>query len=94
MVGTPARLASPFHGVIDGAGAHPRRRRFQGSAYMLATRTVRAPISRSAARDLYLNNTSWVPTGVPCTISRSLSPRYANRASISISASMRSMASP
>jgi hypothetical protein len=30
--------------------------------------------------DLYLNNTSWVPTGVPCTVSGlPLSPRIAAR---------------
>ena len=86
----PAWPTSPFHGVIDGDGKRiPCRCRFQGTAYALGdTICMSTHLGVQLARcDLYLNNTSWVPTGVPCTMSRlPLSPRYANRASIPISA--------
>jgi hypothetical protein len=75
----PAWPTSPFHGVIDGDGKRiPCRCRFQGRAFKLGdTVCMTTHLGVQLARcDLYLNNTSWVPTGVPCTMS-SLSPRHA-----------------
>ncbi|HJZ44866.1 MAG TPA: hypothetical protein VJ233_14185, partial [Hyphomicrobiaceae bacterium] len=75
----------------------PCRCRFQGSAYALGdTVCMSTHLGVQLARcDLYLNNTSWVPTGVPCTMSRRpLSPRNAKLSARSNNASMRSMASP
>ena len=70
----PAWPTSPFHGVISGATgeAIPCRCRFQGSAYRLGdTVCMTTHLGVQFARcDLYLNNTSWIPTGVPCTMSR------------------------
>jgi hypothetical protein len=83
MAATPAWPTSPFHGVTDGAGKRiPCRCRFQGSAYGLGdTVCMSTHLGVQLARcDLYLNNTSWVPTGVPCTVSGlPLSPRIAAR---------------
>ena len=66
--------ASPFHGVISGATgeAIPCRCRFKGGAYRLGdTICMSTPLGVQLARcDLVLNNTSWVPIGVPCTMSR------------------------
>jgi hypothetical protein len=65
---------SPFHGVISGATGEPIpcRCRFQGTAYRLGdTVCMNTHLGTQLARcDLFLNNTSWVPTGVPCTMSR------------------------
>jgi hypothetical protein len=65
---------SPFHGVISGATgeAIPCRCRFQGAAYRLGdTVCMTTHLGVQLARcDLFLNNTSWIPTGVPCTMSR------------------------
>ena len=70
----PAWPTSPFHGVIsDATGeAIPCRCRFQGNAYRLGdTVCMSTPLGVQFARcDLILNNTSWIPTGVPCTVSR------------------------
>jgi hypothetical protein len=70
----PAWPSSPFHGVISGAtGAPiPCRCRFQGNAYRLGdTVCMQTHLGVQLARcDLYINNTSWVPTGVPCIMSR------------------------
>jgi hypothetical protein len=93
----PAWPTSPFHGVIDGFGQRiPCRCRFRGEAYRLGeTVCMNTHLGVQLARcDLALNNTSWVPTGVPCTISRaplspqrvSLSPRNASLTPISNSA--------
>jgi hypothetical protein len=75
----PAWPTSPFHGVIDGSGKRiPCRCRFRGEAYRLGdTVCMNTHLGVQLARcDLALNNTSWVPTGVPCTISRApASPR-------------------
>jgi hypothetical protein len=69
----PAWPNSPFHGVISGATGEPIpcRCRFEGSAFALgATVCMRTHLGVQLARcDLFLNNTTWVPTGVPCTIS-------------------------
>ena len=65
---------SPFHGVISGATgeAIPCRCRFKGGEVKLGeTVCMETPLGVQLARcDLFLNNTSWVPLGVPCTISR------------------------
>jgi hypothetical protein len=69
----PAWPTSPFHGVISGATgeAIPCRCRFQGNAYRLGdTVCMNTPLGVQFARcDLILNNTSWIPTGTPCTMS-------------------------
>jgi hypothetical protein len=68
--------SSPFHGVISGATGQPIpcRCRFNGSAFGLGqTVCMNTYLGVQLARcDLLLNNTTWVPTGVPCTLS---SPR-------------------
>ncbi len=73
---------SPFHGVISGATGEPIpcRCRHQGSAYRLGdTVCMSTHLGVQVARcDLVLNNTSWIPTGVPCTMS-SLRVRLARR---------------
>ena len=65
--------ASPFHGVTSGATgqAIPCRCRFGGTAYRLGdTVCMSTHMGVQLARcDLVLNNTSWVPIGVPCTMS-------------------------
>lgn len=70
----PAWPTSPFHGVIDGFTGKPIpcRCRFQGTTYALGTTVcMNTPLGQQLARcDLFLNNTSWVPTGTPCTMSR------------------------
>jgi hypothetical protein len=69
----PAWPTSPFHGVISGATGEPIpcRCRHQGSAYRLGdTVCMSTHLGVQLARcDLVLNNTSWIPTGVPCTMS-------------------------
>jgi hypothetical protein len=70
----PAWPTSPFHGVISGATGEPIpcRCRHRGSAYRLGdTVCMNTHLGVQLARcDLVLNNTSWIPTGVPCTMSR------------------------
>ena len=65
---------SPFHGVISGATgeAIPCRCRFKGGEVKLGeTVCMETPQGVQLARcDLFLNNTSWVPLGVACTLSR------------------------
>jgi hypothetical protein len=65
---------SPFHGVISGATGQPIpcRCRFKGGDFGLgATVCMNTHLGVQLARcDLFLNNTTWVPTGVPCTLSR------------------------
>jgi hypothetical protein len=79
----PAWPTSPFHGVISGAtGAPiPCRCRFRDSDYRLGeTVCMNTYLGVQLARcDLFLNNTSWIPIGVPCTLSR-LDTRLAARA--------------
>jgi hypothetical protein len=69
----PAWPSSPFHGVIDGATGLPIPClcRYQGIAYRLGdTVCMNTHLGRQLTRcDLFLNNTSWVPTGAPCTTS-------------------------
>jgi hypothetical protein len=80
----PAWPSSPFHGVIDGATGLPIPClcRYQGAAYRLGdTVCMNTPLGRQLTRcDLFLNNTSWVPTGVPCATS-GLARRFAARLS-------------
>ena len=65
---------SPFHGVISGATGEPIpcRCRFKGGEVKLGeTVCMETPLGVQLARcDLFLNNTSWVPLGVACTLSR------------------------
>ena len=82
----PAWPSSPFHGVIDGATGLPIPClcRYQGEAYRLGdTVCMNTHLGRQLTRcDLFLNNTSWVPTGVPCTTSalpQSFAARRAGR---------------
>jgi hypothetical protein len=75
---TPAWPTSPYHGVIDGDGRRiPCRCRFQGTAFPLGdTVCMNTHQGIQLARcDLILNNTSWIPTGVPCTMSLRSMPR-------------------
>ena len=69
----PAWPTSPFHGVISGATgeAIPCRCRFRGSEFRLGeTVCMSTHLGVQLARcDLMLNNTSWVPIGVPCIMS-------------------------
>ena len=69
----PAWPSSPFHGVIDGASGLPIPClcRYQGIVYRLGdTVCMNTHLGRQLTRcDLFLNNTSWVPTGLPCTTS-------------------------
>jgi hypothetical protein len=78
----PAWPTSPFHGVTSGATgqAIPCRCRFGGSEFRLGdTVCMSTHLGVQLARcDLVLNNTSWVPMGVPCTMSR-LPARLARR---------------
>jgi hypothetical protein len=65
---------SPFHGVISGATGEPIpcRCRLKGGEVKLGeTACMETPFGVQLARcDLFLNNTSWVPLGVACTLSR------------------------
>jgi hypothetical protein len=70
----PAWPTSPYHGVISGATGEPIpcRCRYRDSDYRLGdTVCMNTHLGVQMARcDLFLNNTSWVPLGVPCTISQ------------------------
>jgi hypothetical protein len=69
----PAWPSSPFHGVISGATGEPIpcRCRFKGTLFQLGdTVCMNTHLGVQLARcDLFLNNTSWVPIGVPCVLS-------------------------
>ena len=63
---------SPWHGVIDGAGrVIPCRCRFQGREYRLGeTVCMQTHLGTVLTRcDLFMNNTSWVPSSEACTVS-------------------------
>lgn len=69
----PAYPNSPFHGAIDGDGRIiPCRCRFQGKEFRLGEEVcLSTPTGDVLARcDLMQNNTSWIPTVTPCTLSR------------------------
>ena len=78
----PAWPTSPYHGVISGATGEPIpcRCRFRDSDFKLGeTVCMNTHLGVQLARcDLFLNNTSWVPIGVPCTMSR-LPSTFASR---------------
>jgi len=70
----PAWPTSPYHGVISGATGEPIpcRCRYRDSDFRLGD-TVCMNTYRGvqlARCDLFLNNTTWVPIGVPCTLSQ------------------------
>jgi hypothetical protein len=70
----PAWPTSPYHGVISGATGEPIpcRCRYRDSDFKLGD-TVCMNTYRGvqmARCDLFLNNTSWVPIGIPCTMSQ------------------------
>ena len=69
----PAWPTSPYHGVISGATGEPIpcRCRYRDSDFQLgATVCMNTHLGVQLARcDLFLNNTSWIPIGVPCTMS-------------------------
>jgi hypothetical protein len=76
-VPAPAWPTSPYHGVINGTGeVIPCRCRYRESDYRLGeTVCMNTHLGVQLARcDLFLNNTSWIPIGVPCTISQSPTP--------------------
>jgi hypothetical protein len=63
---------SPYHGVIGGDGkVIPCRCLFRGTAYRLGEKVcMNTPQGTVMTEcDLQQNNTSWVPTSEPCTIS-------------------------
>ena len=63
---------SPFHGVIGGDGkVIPCRCLFRGTSYRLGEKVcMNTPQGTVMTEcDLQQNNTSWVPTSEPCTIS-------------------------
>jgi hypothetical protein len=69
----PAYPTSPYHGVLDGNGqVIPCRCRFQEHEFRVGEEVCMSThVGVVIARcDLLQNNTSWVPTGTPCTISR------------------------
>jgi hypothetical protein len=64
---------SPWHGVIDGAGRIiPCRCRYQGHEYRLGEVVcMQTHMGTVMTRcDLFMNNTSWIPTSQPCTTSQ------------------------
>jgi len=63
---------SPWHGAIDGAGrVIPCRCRFQGREYRLGeTVCMQTHLGTVLTRcDLFMNNTSWIPSNEACTVS-------------------------
>jgi hypothetical protein len=69
----PAWPTSPYHGLTDGDGKRiPCLCRFRDMDYRLGdTVCMNTHLGVQLARcDLFLNNTSWIPIGVPCTISQ------------------------
>jgi hypothetical protein len=64
---------SPWHGVIDGAGQLiPCRCRYRGMEYRLGDVVcMQTHVGTVLTRcDLFMNNTSWIPTSDACTVSR------------------------
>ena len=69
----PAYPGSPYHGATNGDGQLiPCRCRFQGQEFRLGEEVCMSThLGVVLARcDLMLNNTSWVPTSMACTISQ------------------------
>ena len=79
----PAWPTSPFHGVISGATGEPIpcRCRFRDSDFRLGdTVCMNTHLGVQLARcDLLLNNTTWVPLGLPCTMSQLPTRHFAGR---------------
>ena len=68
---------SPWHGMIDGDGrVIPCRCRFQGREYRLGERVcMQTHMGTVLTRcDLFMNNTSWIPTSEACTVSSAPPP--------------------
>lgn len=64
---------SPYHGVIDGAGqVIPCRCRYRGQEFRLGEVVcMQTHLGTVLTRcDLFMNNTSWIPTTDACTVSR------------------------
>ena len=65
---------SPFHGVISGATGQPIPClcRYKGRGFQVGERVcMQTPNGIVLTRcDLFLNNTTWVPSDEPCSISR------------------------
>lgn len=75
--------ASPYHGVTDGDGKTiPCLCRFRGQDFRLGTAVcMNTHVGTVIARcDLFLNNTTWVPTDQPCVMS--FVPRQSGFASL------------
>lgn len=69
---------SPFHGAIDGDGNRiPCLCRFKGQEFRLGTAVcMNTHVGTVIAKcDLLYNNTTWVPTSEPCTVSRAPVPQ-------------------
>ena len=76
---TEAWRTSPYHGAIDGSTGLPipcicrfRERKFQVGDSVCMTTHVGTVVTRC---DFFLNNTTWVPTSEPCTMSWRVSPQ-------------------
>lgn len=70
--------SSPFHGAIDGSGKTiPCLCRFKGENFRLgAAVCMSTHVGTVIAKcDLLYNNTTWVPTSEPCTVSRAPLPQ-------------------
>lgn len=68
----PGWKTSPYHGVIGGNGnVIPCRCLFQGAEYRVGEKVCMNTYKGTVMTmcDLQLNNTSWVPTAEPCTVS-------------------------
>jgi hypothetical protein len=68
---------SPWHGVVDGDGrVIPCRCRYQGHEYRLGEVVcMQTHLGTVLTRcDLFMNNTSWIPSSEACTISRAPAP--------------------
>lgn len=81
----PAWPTSPYHGVTDGNGQIiPCRCRFQDMEYRLGDEVcMSTPVGVVMTRcDLMQNNTSWVPTATPCTVSRAPASKSNHQAAV------------
>ena len=70
---TPNYPTSPYHGVTDGNGnVIPCRCRYRGERVELGTLVCMQTAGGTflARCDLVENNTSWVPTRMPCEMSQ------------------------
>jgi hypothetical protein len=64
---------SPWHGMMNGYGqVIPCRCRYRGQEYRLGEIVcMQTHMGTVLTRcDLFMNNTSWIPTTDPCTVSR------------------------